>query len=58
MVNKRPLLRKMVEMAQRHGLKSVTPECFDYLALAVETHLAGLLKSMAKVAQQRTDPGR
>jgi hypothetical protein len=57
-LNRAPLLQKAVEVAQRHGLKGVTEECFPYLAQAIVTHLVGLLKAMSKAAGQRADPSR
>ncbi|KAG1677134.1 hypothetical protein FOA52_000940 [Chlamydomonas sp. UWO 241] len=57
-LSERPLLRRAVEAARRHGLTSVAPDVYQYLALAAEVHLAGLLRDAAKSAQQRSDPAR
>lgn len=39
-------------------LQVVSPGCVAYLAAAVEAHMVGLLRAMAKASKQRADPGR
>lgn len=57
-LGKPAVLRRAVEAARRHGLKSVAPEVYEYLSMAVEAHMAGMLTAMAKSAQQRHDVAR
>lgn len=38
--------------------RSATPDCFKYLALAIESHMVGLLQAMAKASRQRGDPSK
>ncbi len=51
-------MARATALARRHGMRSVAPDVFPYLALAVEAHLTQLLKATARVATQRGDAAR